>query len=126
MTLDKTTDLGSGSIHSEPKNGDPQEYSGSAIEVRITNFARCVRGGTVSKVTGPYLVADATPELVPDVAAAAQELGIDQTVLSNALGNLPATDPLIQKAAFALGVDLDSLRSALQAHMVEPTQTPST
>ena len=126
LTLDKTTDLGSESIHSEPKNGDPQEYSGSAIEVRINNFARCVRGGTVSKVTGPYLVADATPELVPDVAAAAQELGIDQTVLSNALGNLPATDPLIQKAAFALGVDLDSLRSALQAHMVEPTQTPST
>lgn len=126
LTLDQTTDLGSGSIRSEPKNGDPQEFSGSAIEVRITNFARCVRGGAVSKINGPYLVEDAIPELVPDLAAAAQELGIDQTELSNTLGNLPASDPLIQKAAFALDVDLDSLRSALQAHMVEPTQAPST
>lgn len=126
LTLDQTTDLGSGSIRSEPKNGDPQGFSGSVIEVRINNFARCVRGGTVSKINGPYLVEGATPELVPDLAAAAQELGIDQTLLSNALGNLPASDPLIQKAAFALDVDLGSLRSALQAHMVEPTQVPST
>ena len=126
LTLDQSTDLGSGSIRSEPKNGDPQEFSGSAIEVRITNFARCVRGGMVSKINGPYRVEVTTPELVPDLAAAAQELGIDQTELSNTLGNLPASDPLIQKAAFTLDVDLDSLRSALQAHMVEPTQAPST
>lgn len=125
-TRDGSSDLGSGSLHSEPKNGDPLAYNDSTVEVRITNLVRCVRGGEVDQVNGPYISDTVTIELVPDLAAAAQELGITPTALSSVLNSANASDPLIQKAAFALGVDVEDLRSALQAHMVQPTQAPST
>ncbi len=125
-TRDGSTDLGSASLRSEPKNGDPQAYSDSTVEVRITNLVRCVRGGEVIQANGPYLAEETTIELVPDLAAAAQELGIAPTALNSVLNSSNSTDPLIQKAAFALGVEVEDLRSALQAHMVQPTQAPST
>ena len=126
ITRDGNINLGSGSLSSEPKNGDPLEYGDSTVEVRITNPVRCVRGGEVIQANGPYLAEETTIELVPDIAAAAQELGIAPTALNSVLNSSNSTDPLIQKAAFALGIGVEDLRSALQAHMVQPAQPPST
>jgi len=63
---------------------------------------------------------------VPDILAAAQDLGIDPSALSAALGSLPPSEAQIQNAASALHLDVETLRAALNAHLHKvTTSSPS-
>ncbi|NMC46056.1 MAG: DUF1566 domain-containing protein [Chloroflexi bacterium] len=111
--------LGSGSLRSEPKFRDE-------VAPGSDKLARCVRGGARRAINGPYTVDSDLPNLVVEANAAGQLLGISAETLLNALGSTNPTDPQVQKAAFILNVEVEELRAALRAHMLEATPLPST
>jgi len=106
---------------SEPKYGSAEEgMPGSE------NMVRCARGGARHAINGPYTVNSDTTNLVVDIAGAGQLLGVSADELLKALGSNQPGDPVVQKAAFTLGLDVEELRAALQAHTFEATPLPST
>jgi len=118
--------LGSGSLRSGPKFQGEQEIPVENVTLGIDKLVRCVRGGGRHAINGPYTVDSDTTNLVVDGNAAGQMLGISGETLLNALGSTNPTDPAVQKAAFTLGLDVEELRAALQAHTFEATPLPST
>lgn len=125
-TASNGASLGSGSLRSEPKFQGEQTIPVGEVALGSDKLARCVRGGDRRAINGPYTVDSDTTNLVVDVDAAGQLLGISGETLLSALGSTKPTDPAVQKAAFILGVEVEELRVALQAHMLEATPLPST
>jgi hypothetical protein len=134
---------GAGAQRSDPKSGDPANYAsgrgspGQNDQVRIYNYARCVRSGTAGVVTGGEVDAiaqggsadtnpppggqpsggeisgqqGAPPRL--DLASAAVQLGLNEEQLKAALGDPGQGPPNLRKAAARLGVSVEVLASAL-------------
>lgn len=118
---------GAGAQRSDPKTGDPESYptghgpQGDAI--RIENYVRCVRDGSVVAGTGVEGANEASPSVeavqggdgpgggqTPDLAAAAEKLGISEQALRDALGPPP---PDLQAAAATLRISVALLEEAL-------------
>ncbi|MBM4424910.1 MAG: DUF1566 domain-containing protein [Chloroflexi bacterium] len=129
---------GAGAQRSDPKSGDPAQWSeGHGPQgdvVRVYNYARCVRGGsvvfdpdgdptavrpamTIENTGGQPSPAGSQPPpggqgtgQGPDLAAAAAQLGVTEQQLRDALGPPP---PDLAAAAARLGVTEAQLRAAL-------------
>ena len=130
---------GAGAQRSDPKTGDPDEYNNNlssenaADLFRIYDYVLAVRNvsdqpiiqedtGTLPTKTGTPVEAptgqgsapegqSGAPEgQVPDLAAAATQLGITQQELMDALGAPP---PDLEAAAETLGITVEELQNAL-------------
>jgi hypothetical protein len=144
---------GAGSQRSDPKTGDPDDYptgrgpQGDAI--RIYNTGRLVRGDDVTETVDGDPNADSTvpsadlvtssvsaettdaaaPEgmddqQMPDLAAAADQLGVTEEQLMETLGEPGQGPPDFAAAAEALGVTLEELVAAIGVADQPPSNTP--
>lgn len=127
---------GAGSQRSDPKTGDTADFPytmGPQGDVRrLENYVRCVRGGASETIFaaeindgsenestgaipagGENRVSGLGGRPQPDLAAAAQILGVPINVLRDALGEPSQGPPDFKAAAAVLGVSEAELREAL-------------
>jgi hypothetical protein len=113
---------GAGAQRSDPKTGSSDDFptgrGGQEDQVRILNYARCVRGGVTEEIfiggevdinqVNPSQSSDQSGE--PDLAKAAEILGISEDELRKALGPPP---PDLAATANILDITVDELKSEL-------------
>jgi hypothetical protein len=122
---DEWTDVhGAGSQKSDPKSGDPADWptgngpQGDAIH--IYNFVRMVRDDVTETPDGDPGALESSDSAMaetdgqgPDIATAAEQLGVTEDELKAALGDPSKGVPDIKAAAEILGVTTEELKSAI-------------
>jgi len=124
---------GAGALRSDPIIGDPDDYptgNGPQLDnIRVYNYVRCVSGGvadpsigddpdTLELVSEEALIQSEPQDTQlevqgePDLAAAAEQLGVTEDALLEAMGE-PGEGPDFETAAEQLGVAVEALEEAL-------------
>lgn len=125
---------GAGALRSDPIVGDPDDYptgNGPQLDnIRVYNYVRCVSGGVAEPSSGDdpdtlellseeSLVQSAPQDTQPegqdepDLAVVAEQLGVQQEALMEALGDPSQGEPDFATVAEQLGVTVEALQQAL-------------